>query len=431
MGTAAETSQTRVDPMSFGRAFLVALCLSVACAGLVAFVSRTPSEVRAPRADVAGDATGFTDAQVARHGAFRGPLYLAFVVSLLVQVVFLVMVRGDGLSQLIELAGRFPGGWVSQTALVAEVVAAALTLIGLPLGYVRGHAIQKAWHLSNQDALAWLLDQVKGLGLSVAFAAIAAVAFFAVVRWQPGSWWVWGAASFTVLSAILVFLFPVLIAPLFNRFTPLADRDLSARIETLAERAGVEIDRVLVADASKRSSAENAYVAGLGATKQVVLYDTLLEGNEEPETLFVVAHELGHEAENHVLKGLGVSAVGLVVGFALLAWLVRQGSFLRWAGADSVTDLRILPALLLFTVAAGLLAQPIQNAVSRRFEARADAIAFDLTGDPDPAIKAFRSLAISNISDLRPPAVVEWMFYSHPPIVDRIEAARAAGARKP
>lgn len=410
---------------------MAALCLSVICAGLVAFVSRTPSDVRAPQADVAGATTGFTDAQVARHGAFRGPLYLAFVLSLLVQVVFLVMVRGDGLSQLIGWTGRLPGGWVSQTALVAGVVAAGMTLIGLPLGYVRGHAIQKAWHLSNQDAFAWMLDQAKGLGLSLVFAAIAAVAFFGVVRWQPKSWWVWGAASFSMLTAILVFLFPVVIAPLFNRFTPLANRDLSARIESLAERAGVEIDRVLVADASKRSTAENAYVAGLGATKQVVLYDTLLEGNEEPETLFVVAHELGHESERHVLKGLGVSAVGLVVGFAVLAWAVRQGSFLRWAGAESVADLRILPALLLFTLIAGLVAQPIQNAVSRRFEARADDIAFDLTGDPEPAIKAFRSLAISNISDLRPPALVEWMFYSHPPITDRIEAARAAGASKP
>jgi STE24 endopeptidase len=296
---------------------------------------------------------------------------------------------------------------------------------------VRGHAIQKAWHLSNQDALAWLLDEAKGLGLSIGFAAIAAVAFFAVVRWQPRWWWVWGAASFTALTATLVFLFPVLIAPLFNRFTPLADRDLAARIESLAESAGVNINRVLVADASKRSTAENAYVAGLGATKQVVLYDTLIEGNEEPETLFVVAHELGHESERHVLKGLGVSAVGLFVGFAVLAWLAGRGPFLRWAGAASVADLRILPALLLFAVAAGLVAQPIQNAISRRFEARADAIAFRLTGDPEPAIKAFRSLAISNISDLRPPAVVEWMFYSHPPIADRIEAARAAGTSKP
>lgn len=417
--------------MGFARALLFALCVSVACAGLVAFVSRTPADVRAPLADATGEATGFTDAQIARHGAYRGPLYLAFVLGLLVQVVFLVMLRGDGLSGLIDRTERVPGGWVSQAALVAGAVAAGLTLIGLPLGYVRGHAIQKAWHLSNQDASAWMLDQAKGLGLSIVFAAIAAVAFFAVVRWQPGSWWVWGAASFTVLTAILVFLFPVAIAPLFNRFTPLADRDLSARIENLAERAGVDVDRVLVADASRRSSAENAYVAGLGATKQVVLYDTLLEGNEEPETLFVVAHELGHESERHVLKGLGVSAVGLVVGFAALAWLAGRGSFLRWAGADSVTDLRILPALLLFTVAAGMVAQPLQNAVSRRFEAQADAIAFELTGDPTPAIKAFRSLAISNISDLRPPTIVEWMFYSHPPITDRIEAARAATPRKP
>jgi STE24 endopeptidase len=416
--------------VSLARAILIALCVSSLSAGVIAFVSRAPEDVRAPQTGIETD-VGFTDAQVARHGAYRGPLYLAFGLSLVVQIVALLLLRGRPIAQLISWAEGVPGGWPARTAIVAAVLAASLALVALPIGFVRGYAIQKAWHLSNQDVPAWLLDQAKGVGISLVFAAIAAAAFFAVVRWQPRWWWLWGAGAFTGLTAILVFLFPVVIAPLFNRFTPLDDPALVSRIEVLAQRAGVEVDEVLVADASKRSNAENAYVAGLGATKQVVLYDTLLAGHNEDETIFVVAHELGHEAENHVVKNLAISAVGILAGFAFLAWLVAGGKLLSWAGAGSLVDLRVLPALLLFALLAGLVTQPLANVVSRSFEARADAIAFALIEDPEPAVNVFRRLALSNIADLRPPAPAVWMFYGHPPIADRIAAARAVSAARP
>ena len=417
--------------MSFARAILIALCVSSVFAGVLAFVSRTPEHVRVPQTDAGTADEIFTDAQVARHGAFRGPIYLAFALSLAAQLVALLLLRGEPFSRFVGSLENLPGGWPARAALVTAILTAALGLIALPIGFVRGYAIQKAWHLSNQDAPAWLLDQVKGLGLSLVFSAIAALAFFAVVRWQPRWWWLWGAGALTALTALLVFLFPVVIAPLFNRFTPLDDPALTSKIETLASEAGVEIDEVLVADASRRSNAENAYVAGLGATKQVVLYDTLLNGGDERETLFVVAHELGHEAERHVLKNVGISTVGILAGFAVLAWLVGGGVLLRWAGAGSLSDLRVLPALLLFALLAGLVTQPISNAISRSFERRADEIAFELIDDPAPAVSAFRRLAISNIADLRPPDVAVWMFYGHPPIADRIAAAEAFSAAKP
>lgn len=417
--------------MTFGRAVIVALVIACTSAGVVALVSRTPASVRAPQTDSHAGADTFTDAQIARHGAFRGPLYLAFALSLVTEIALLVLLRGKPMTQLSVWAERIPGGWPARTAAIAALLALTLAMIGIPLAFVRGYALQKAWHLSNQNVAAWILDQIKGLGLSFVFAAIAAVAFFAIVRWQPRWWWLWGAGCFTVLTAILVFLFPVAIAPLFNRFTPLHDEVLATRIEELAQRAGVDVDRVLVADASRRSNAENAYVAGLGATKQVVLYDTLIEGNDDEETLFVVAHELGHEARDHVTKGIAISAVGLFAGFGLLAWLVSTGRLLRWASVETIVDVRVLPALMLFALLAGLVLQPVQNAISRSFEAEADRFAFELTGDPAPAVAAFRRLAISNIADLDPPGAAVWMFYGHPPIVERIEAAQTFSSAKP
>jgi STE24 endopeptidase len=417
--------------MSVVRVVVVALLVSCVAASIVGFVSRTPASVRIQSGPSVVPPSGFTDEQVARHGAFRGPLYLAFVFGVLLEITLLVLLRGRPIGRLISWLETLPGGWPLRAALAAIVLGAMAWLVSLPLGYVRGYAIQKAWGLSTQDAPAWFLDQLRGLGVSGVIAAVAAVAFFAVVRWQPNTWWVWGAGAFTILTAVLVFLYPVAIAPLFNRFTPLTDTVLVERIEALAERAGVDVDEVLVADASRRSTAENAYVAGLGATKQVVLYDTLITDKPIDETLFVVAHELGHESERHVLKNIGFSAVGLFLGFGALAWLVARGPLLSWTGASAITDLRVIPGLVLFATLAGLFLAPVQNAVSRSFEATADRIAFELTGDPDPAIRAFQRLALSNIADLRPPAPAVWFLYGHPPIDDRIEAARTAGGTKP
>jgi STE24 endopeptidase len=155
----------------------------------------------------------------------------------------------------------------------------------------------------------------------------------------------------------------------------------------------------------------------------MVLYDTLIRSGSPRETEFVAAHELGHAAENHVLKGVALSSVGLLAGFGMLAFVAARAAPWRWAGAEGIADLRAIPLLLLFLAVASLVALPVENAVSRRFEARADRIAIELTGDPDTAVRSFRRLAFSNLADLRPPRPAVWLLYTHPPIPDRIRAA--------
>ncbi|HWC14752.1 MAG TPA: M48 family metallopeptidase [Actinomycetota bacterium] len=422
--------------MTSARVLVVLLSLALASAAVVTLASRVPASVR--RAGPAfydlepGQSRAtFTDAQVARHGSYRGPLYLALALGTLLQIALLLSLRGAPIAAIVRAFERVPGGRFVHAAAVAAAIAIVAWIVAVPLAFVRGHVIQKAWGLSTQDTVAWLVDQLKGLGISVVIAAIAGGVFFAVVRWQPGSWWLWMSAAFSALSVLMVLLFPVVIAPLFNRFSPLEDEGLKQRIVDLAERSNVSIDDVLVADASRRSTAENAYVAGLGPTKQVVVYDTLLEDADEDEVLFVVAHELAHRAERHVVKQLLVSITGLVAGFALLWWSIARGPLLRWAGVQSLDDLRVMPMLLLFAVVAGLVAMPVQSAVSRSFEASADRRALDVVDDPEPAARAFRRLAIANIADLRPPRPLVWLLYSHPPIVERIRAAEARLASKP
>jgi STE24 endopeptidase len=266
------------------------------------------------------------------------------------------------------------------------------------------------------------VDLLKGSAIGAVIAGASALAFFAVVRWQPRTWWVWGWLAFSALTALLVFLFPVVIAPLFNKFTPLEDPALRNRILTLGREAGVDIGRVEVADASKRTTAENAYVAGIGSSKRMVLYDTLLEAGGEEETLFVVAHELGHKKENHIAKGLLVSSLGLLGGFGVLYLLSKNENVWSWAGAEGVADLKAIPLLLLYLIVAGLLVLPLENGISRRNEATADRIAIELTDDPATAAATFRRLAFANLADLRPPRPAVWALFGHPPIPDRIEA---------
>lgn len=415
--------------MTTTRALLLIALLSGAAAGLAAVASIAPAELRnaTPPTDATDPNLGatFTDEQIARHGAYRRGAYATFAISVALEIAVLLLLARGPLSTIVERASGTPGRWWISALVAAVAVALTTWLAQLPLGYVRGYIVQHAWGLSTQTAAGWMTDALRALLVAGAIGTVAALTFFGLVRWQPQRWWLFGWAGFTALTALLFFLYPVLIAPLFNRFTPLADESLAQEIRQLAAEAGVAVDEVLVADASRRSTIENAYVAGLGATKQVVVYDTLLAAGSEAETRYVVAHELGHEIENHITKGLVLSSLGLLVGFVALRVLSLRGGPWGWTGADGIADPRALPLLLVFATVAGLLLLPLQNAISRRFEERADAIALELTEDPDTAIRVHRRLAFSNLSDLRPPAPAVWLLYTHPPVRERIHAAMA------
>ncbi|MFN2389480.1 MAG: M48 family metallopeptidase [Actinomycetota bacterium] len=421
--------------MDLTRGLLSIGLVSLAAAGLLALGSRAPEELRkpvtSPEAEDPSHGASFTERQVARAGAYQRGRYLAFALGVLVEVAALVLLtRGPGRA-LAEAVERVSGAWIVHAALMALAVTAVLFVAALPLSFVRGYAHPHAWGLSTQSLGGWTADSLRFLAIGSVVAVVSVAAFFSMVRWQPRSWWLWGWAAFTLLTAAVAFLWPVLVTPLFNRFVPLDDEVLARRVAALAADAGVAVDEVLVADASKRTTGENAYVAGLGGTRRLVLYDTLVRAGNDDETAFVVAHELGHEAESHVLKGIVLSSLGLLAGFAILRWLSSATGFWAWGGASSPADIRAVPLLLLFAAVASFVTLPVQNAVSRRFERRADQIALRLTADPATAVAVLRRLALANLSDLRPPAVAVVLLHSHPPIPARIRAALAGSPPAP
>jgi STE24 endopeptidase len=220
------------------------------------------------------------------------------------------------------------------------------------------------------------------------------------------------------------FLWPVVFEPAFNRFESMPAGQLRTDLLELAEKNGTPVQDVLVSDASRRTTALNAYVSGFGSTRRIVVYDTVLEQLPERQVESIVAHELGHVSADDVLTGTLMGALGAAAGVAALGWLVSSVRLRRRVGADSIGDPRVIP-LILFLMAVGtLVSTPVQNLVSRHIEARADVHALDLTADPDAFVEMQRGLAVTNLSDPDPPAALQWLFGSHPTTAERIGIAR-------
>jgi STE24 endopeptidase len=299
----------------------------------------------------------------------------------------------------------------------------AFELLVLPLGYYSGFLREHAFGLSTQTTGGWLLDRAKGLLLSLLLLVPAGTLLVTLWRKYPGRWvmpaWVLGA----LLTLVIVALAPLVIDPLFNTIRPLQDAALRQRVLALAERAGVPVEQVYESDASRRTRKGNAYFTGIGATRRIVLWDTLVQQSAPDEVELVLAHEIGHWKGAHIWKGLALSLVGLGialwVGARVLEWAAHRPGLHLAGPADAAG----LPAFLLALYLLSLLSLPVQTGISRYFEREADHASLVLTRNPEAFIRAEVSLARSNLADLRPPRPLVWLLYTHPPVMDRIRMA--------
>ncbi|WP_407914318.1 M48 family metalloprotease [Kitasatospora sp. NE20-6] len=377
-------------------------------------------------ADTADDDSDFTPAEVARGKALRrAQTPWALGGALATGALTLVLGLTPAGAGLVSAAGRpFGGSWA------AEVLAgtAALVLLGravaLPFG-ARVRAVRSRYGLVTQGWGGWAVDVLRGLALTLGLLLPAALGLYTLTGHRPDDWWLPGAGLAAVLVVALSFLHPLLIEPVFNRFTPMAASPLRDSLLALARRDGVAVRDVLVADASRRTTALNAYVSGLGSTRRIVAYDTLLETAAPREVELVVAHELGHVKHRDVLTGTVLGAVGAAVAVVLVGLLSSWGPLLDAAGADGAADPRSLPLLAALAGLIGAATGPLQAATSRRIEARADRHALELTGEPQQFIAMQRRLAVANVSDVDPPRLLVLLFGTHPSATRRIAAARA------
>ncbi|RNM14118.1 M48 family metallopeptidase [Nocardioides pocheonensis] len=364
----------------------------------------------------------FTAAQIARGDHVSGLLRHAAWGNVLVSVLVAGLLGFTRLGS--SLVRRLPGRWWLQVVLGCLALSALAALTSLPLAW-SAQRVELSEGLSHQAWGSWLSDRAIGLGVTWAFTTVAILVVVALARMLPRSWPLWGAVAAAALTMIGSFVYPVLVEPLFNSFTPMKAGPLRSDVFALAAKEHVHIDDVLVADASRRTTTLNAYVSGFGSTRRVVVYDTLLTGLPQKETEMIVAHELGHAKHDDVLVGTVLGALGSAFGVGLLGLVLTRRRLLERAEVDGLGDPGVVPLLLALAVVGSLLASPVQNTISRAIEARADRSALQATRDPDTFIAMQKQLALRSLSDPTPPAWSQFWFGSHPTTLQRIGMAEA------
>jgi len=315
------------------------------------------------------------------------------------------------------LVDRLPRPWPIRVVLCVAALQLVGRLLTLPFAVLSRRLVRR-YGLSDQPWGAYAFDLVKGQAVALVVVSIAVVALVGCARRWPRAWPAVAGAALAVLVMLGSFVYPLLVEPLFNRFTPLPDGPLRARILELAAREDVEVDEVLVADASRRTTTLNAYVSGIGSSRRIVVYDNLVEGLPEDQALSVVAHELAHARHADVVTGSLLGAAGVLVGVGVLGLLLPTGGTQR-----DMRDPRNVPRLLALVALAGVLAAPVQNGISRRVETRADVDALTATDDPAAFSQTQVELARRSLADPTPPAWSAFWFGSHPTTLERIALA--------
>lgn len=291
-----------------------------------------------------------------------------------------------------------------------------IQLILLPLAYYRGYIIEHRFGLSNQTLAVWFSDYLKENGISILISSLGMTGIYALMVYIPKYWWIISSAVLAIFIVVITYLYPILIDPLFYKFEKLKDTNFQEQIINITGKADIEVKEVLVADASRKTNKANAYFTGIGGSKRIVVFDNLINNFSRKETLSVIAHEIGHWYNWHIFKSI---IIGIISGTAGLFLINAVFTY-----SNMVGDFKSILIIILLISIISFLSLPLQNAVSRTFERQADNFAMKATENPDAQIQLMLKLAESNLSNVSPHWYIKYFLYSHPPIMERIEAAK-------
>ena len=302
----------------------------------------------------------------------------------------------------------------------------ASSILDIPFDLYTTFKIENKYGFNTTTAKLWILDFIKSTVISIILMGIMGGIGFWLIKASPNYWWIWLWAFYLVFSLFLMYISPYVIEPLFNKFTPIAEdyKELEEKIRNMMEKVGLKVSRVFQMDASKRSKHTNAYFTGIGKVKRIILYDTLLEKMDEQEILAVLAHEVGHWKKKHILKRIIVSEIigffGIYISFRILQtdWLGQMFNIENATFFTKLVILGFIGSIVSFPFT------PISAYFSRKHERQADQMAVNLTGKPDGLIRSLIKLSKDNLANLHPHPFFAKFYYSHPPIVDRINTLK-------
>jgi STE24 endopeptidase len=391
----------------------VAFVVAVAAAAAATFLLR-PRGVIEPAPVEAQQY--FTASQLDRAHDFQGLQRVIGLAGLGIEIVTLAVLVWHPPRRLLARLERRPllGG-----AAAGAAISLVLVVTGLPVAaWLRARALDVG--LATQSWPNWAIDVLKAAGIGAVTAAIGGLVAMALVRRFPRNWWAPAAVLVVAYGVVTIWLYPILIDPLFNRFDKLPDGRLRSEVLQLAKRSGVDVGQVFRVDASRRTSAANAYVIGLGHSKRVVLYDNLIDDFTPAEVRSVVAHELGHQKHDDLMRGLAWLAIVAPAGTFLTQTLAQ-----RFAGRERLGTPAALPAIVFSLVLVSLALGWASNVLSRHVEASADTFALEITRDPKAFIEFQKRISVQNVGDPDPPTWYHDLFGTHPKTVQRIGAAVA------
>ena len=351
----------------------------------------------------------------------RRQLALSLLGLVLSVAYLLLLIETRAAAHLVRFVARWTTTWWLELAVAVIVLAGAYRLLTLPLQWLGGYWLPRRYGLLHQSLRRWLWDAAKAALIGAALGLLAVLTVYALLRVTPW-WWLWGAAIFLAGYTLLAFVAPIWLVPLFYRLTPLPDGDLRARLLALARRVGVPVTGVFVVDQSRKSRTANAAVTGLGRTRRILLFDTLLDQFTAEEIEAVLAHELAHQLHGDIRRGLLVQGALTLVTFWIADRALRGGA--GWLGLTGPADIAGLPLFGLILVLVSLAALPVANGWSRRVEWQADRFALETIPDPRAFIGSMERLATLNLAEREPHRLEELFLYSHPAIERRIAHAR-------
>ncbi len=344
----------------------------------------------------------------------------SMVVTLFDKALFLAILLSGFLPWLYGTVSRWQSGFVVQGLAFFAALGIISNVVRIPFGLYSTFVIEERYGFNTRTVKLWFSDWIKSTAISAILSGFLLSLLLALVYYFRNTWWIWAWMAIGAFELIMLWLYPVLIAPLFNKFEPILDEGLRDRIVSLMEKAGLRVKGVLQMDAGKRSRHTNAYFTGLGRTKRIVLFDTLLASHPEEEIVSVLAHEAGHWKKKHVLKQLVLMEVFSLVGLYIVAKLLNWPLIYQTFGfGEPVAYVGLLLVGALFSPL-GYFIRPLGSAISRRFERQADDAAVALTGMAKPMGDALKRLAAQNLANLVPHPLYAWFYYSHPPPIERI-----------
>ncbi|MFB3885101.1 MAG: M48 family metallopeptidase [Thermodesulfobacteriota bacterium] len=345
--------------------------------------------------------------------------------SLTSQGCSLILLLSGFLPWFVKGINRWEFGEVVSGLIFFGAISIFASLLRIPFNLYDTFVIEDRYGFNTMTLKIWVLDLLKSLCLSAVLGGLLLYLLLVLVVHGGKAWWFWAWIWVGAVELLMLWLFPTVIAPLFNKFDPIEDKELEHRIRTLMEEAGLRAQGVFRMDAGKRSKHTNAFFSGIGRSKRIVLFDTLLTSHALEEILAILAHEMGHWKKKHLLKEvLLLEFLSLLVFYAVSEFLVWPLLYQTFGFQEPIPYVGLfLIGMLLSPLA--YFAQPLESAISRRFEREADDFALDLMKTGAPMRNALKRLATDNLANLVPYPLYAWFYYSHPPLVDRI--ARLSG----